>query len=60
MKKERLDRVLVGRAIYPTREQAQRAVMAGEVRVGDQIADKRLPRLVVPDSANHFSYDRNY
>jgi 23S rRNA (cytidine1920-2'-O)/16S rRNA (cytidine1409-2'-O)-methyltransferase len=40
MKKARLDRVLVDRAIYPTREQAQRAVMAGEVRVGDQVADK--------------------
>ena len=40
MKKERLDRVLVDRAIYPTREQAQRAVMAGQVRVGGQVAEK--------------------
>ena len=40
MKKTRLDRVLVDRAIYPTREQAQRAVMAGQVRVGGQVADK--------------------
>ena len=40
MKKARLDRVLVDRAIYPTREQAQRAVMAGQVRVGGQVADK--------------------
>ena len=40
MKKARLDRVLVDRAIYPTREQAQRAFMAGEVRVGGQVADK--------------------
>ena len=40
MKKERLDRVLVDRAIYPTREQARRAVMAGQVRVGGQVAEK--------------------
>jgi 23S rRNA (cytidine1920-2'-O)/16S rRNA (cytidine1409-2'-O)-methyltransferase len=48
MKKARLDKVLVDRAIYTTREQAQRAVMAGEVRIGEQIADK--PSLLVdPD-----------
>jgi 23S rRNA (cytidine1920-2'-O)/16S rRNA (cytidine1409-2'-O)-methyltransferase len=40
MKKARLDKVLVDRAIYPTRERAQRAVMAGEVKIGEQIADK--------------------
>jgi 23S rRNA (cytidine1920-2'-O)/16S rRNA (cytidine1409-2'-O)-methyltransferase len=48
MKKARLDKVLVDRAIYPTRERAQRAVMAGEVKIGEQIADK--PSLLVdPD-----------
>ena len=48
MKKARLDKVLVDRAIYPTRERAQRAVMACEVKIGEQIADK--PSLLVnPD-----------
>ncbi|MGB8803560.1 MAG: S4 domain-containing protein, partial [Chthoniobacterales bacterium] len=37
MKKIRLDQVLVDRALYPSREQAQRAVMAGEVRIGEQV-----------------------
>ena len=48
MKKMRLDQLLVERAIYPTREQARRAVMAGEVRIGEQTAAK--PSLLVePD-----------
>ncbi|MEY2493472.1 MAG: rRNA (cytidine1920-2-O)/16S rRNA (cytidine1409-2-O)-methyltransferase [Verrucomicrobiota bacterium] len=48
MKKTRLDKVLVDRAIYPSRERAQRAVMAGEVKIGEQVADK--PSLLVdPD-----------
>ena len=45
MKKIRLDQVLVERALYPSREQAQRAVMAGEVRINEQIA--RKPSLLV-------------
>jgi len=45
MKKVRLDQVLVERALYPSREQAQRAVMAGEVRIGEQVAQK--PSLLV-------------
>jgi 23S rRNA (cytidine1920-2'-O)/16S rRNA (cytidine1409-2'-O)-methyltransferase len=45
MKKIRLDQVLVQRALYPSREQAQRAVMAGEVRIDEQIAQK--PSLLV-------------
>jgi len=40
MKKARLDRVLVDRAIYPTREQAQRAIMAGQVRISGHVIDK--------------------
>ena len=43
MKKIRLDQVLVERALYPSREQAQRAVMAGEVRIDEQIAQKPAP-----------------
>jgi 23S rRNA (cytidine1920-2'-O)/16S rRNA (cytidine1409-2'-O)-methyltransferase len=49
MKKIRLDRVLVERALYPSREQAQRAVMAGEVRIGEQVAQK--PSLLVDPNA---------
>ncbi|MDP9003949.1 MAG: TlyA family RNA methyltransferase [Verrucomicrobiota bacterium] len=39
-KKSRLDVFLVEQGICDSREQAQRAVMAGEVRIGDQIASK--------------------
>jgi 23S rRNA (cytidine1920-2'-O)/16S rRNA (cytidine1409-2'-O)-methyltransferase len=49
MKKIRLDQVLVEREFYPSREQAQRAVMAGEVRIGDEVAQK--PSLLVDPKA---------
>ena len=49
MKKMRLDQVLVERALYPSRQQAQRAVMAGEVRIGEQVAQK--PSLLVNPNA---------
>src|SRR6476469_1091959 len=49
MKKIRLDQVLVDRALYPSREQAQRAVMAGEVRIGEQVAQKPSV-LIDPDT----------
>jgi 23S rRNA (cytidine1920-2'-O)/16S rRNA (cytidine1409-2'-O)-methyltransferase len=49
MKKIRLDQVLVERALYPSREQAQRAVMAGEVRIGEQVAQK--PSLLIDPNA---------
>jgi 23S rRNA (cytidine1920-2'-O)/16S rRNA (cytidine1409-2'-O)-methyltransferase len=39
-KKARLDVALVERGFFPSREQAQRAIMAGEVRVGDAVIDK--------------------
>ena len=39
-KKARLDAVLVDRGFFPSREQAQRAIMAGEIRVGDAVVDK--------------------
>ena len=38
--KLRLDLLLVERGLFPTREKARRAIMAGEVRVGEQVADK--------------------
>lgn len=39
-KKARLDVLLVDRGFFPSREQAQRAIMAGEVRVGEAVIDK--------------------
>jgi len=53
MKKLRLDQVLVQRAFYPSREQAQRAVMAGEVRIGEQVAQK--PSLLVEPDVSIFT-----
>src|SRR2546423_3690470 len=39
-KKSRLDSLLVARGLFPSREQAQRAIMAGEVKVGTRVAAK--------------------
>jgi 23S rRNA (cytidine1920-2'-O)/16S rRNA (cytidine1409-2'-O)-methyltransferase len=39
-KKLRLDQLLVGKGLFPSREQARRAVMAGDVKVGTRIAIK--------------------
>jgi 23S rRNA (cytidine1920-2'-O)/16S rRNA (cytidine1409-2'-O)-methyltransferase len=39
-KKLRLDQVLVGRGLFPSREQARRAILAGKVSVGTRIAAK--------------------
>jgi 23S rRNA (cytidine1920-2'-O)/16S rRNA (cytidine1409-2'-O)-methyltransferase len=39
-KKLRLDQLLVGRGLFPSREQARRAVMAGDVKIGTRIAAK--------------------
>src|SRR5207302_5237652 len=47
-KKLRLDQVLVAKGLFPSREQAQRAVMAGEVKVGTRIAAKPS-QLLEPD-----------
>src|SRR4030088_304665 len=38
--KSRLDNLFVGRGLFPSREQAQRAIMAGEVKVGTRVAAK--------------------
>jgi len=40
MPKVRLDCLLVARGLVESREKAQRAIMAGSVRVGDAVADK--------------------
>jgi 23S rRNA (cytidine1920-2'-O)/16S rRNA (cytidine1409-2'-O)-methyltransferase len=39
-KKIRIDNLLVARGFFESRESAQRAIMAGEVRVGDRTIDK--------------------
>jgi 23S rRNA (cytidine1920-2'-O)/16S rRNA (cytidine1409-2'-O)-methyltransferase len=39
-KKSRLDSLLVERGFFPSREQAQRAIMAGQVRSGDRVLEK--------------------
>jgi 23S rRNA (cytidine1920-2'-O)/16S rRNA (cytidine1409-2'-O)-methyltransferase len=39
-KRLRLDQLLVGKGLFPSREQARRAVMAGDVKVGTRIALK--------------------
>jgi 23S rRNA (cytidine1920-2'-O)/16S rRNA (cytidine1409-2'-O)-methyltransferase len=39
-KKLRLDQLLVGMGLFPSREQAQRAIMAGDVMIGTRIAAK--------------------
>lgn len=44
-KKARIDTVLVERGFFSSREQAQRAIMAGEVRVGDAVIDKASTKI---------------
>ena len=39
-KKSRLDQLLVGRGLFPSREQARRAILAGEISVATRLADK--------------------
>ena len=49
-KKSRLDVFLVEHGFFSSREQAQRAIMAGEVRVGEAVVDKASVK-VEPDAA---------
>jgi len=58
-KKLRLDQVLVAKGLFPSREQAQRAVMAGEVKVGTRIAAKPS-QLLEPDVAITVKPTRKY
>src|SRR6476661_6849673 len=39
-KRLRLDQLLVGRGLFPSREQARRAILAGKVSVATRVADK--------------------
>ncbi len=49
MKKARVDVVLVSQGHFASREQAQRAVMAGEIRLGDRVLSKSSIE-VAPDA----------
>src|SRR5258708_3791887 len=42
--KSRLDQLLVARGLFESRERAQRAIMAGQVRVSGHLADKASAR----------------
>jgi 23S rRNA (cytidine1920-2'-O)/16S rRNA (cytidine1409-2'-O)-methyltransferase len=48
-KKSRLDQLLVAREMFASREQAQRAIMAGEIKIGTRVANK-ASELVGPDA----------
>lgn len=48
-KKSRLDQELVARGFFETREKAQRAIMAGEVKIGTRVAAK-ASESVPPDA----------
>lgn len=48
-KRARLDVVLASRGLFPSREQAQRAVMAGQVRSGGRVLNK-ASELITPDT----------
>src|SRR5213596_489354 len=58
-KKLRLDQVLVAKGLFPSREQAQRAVTAGLVKVGTRIAAKPS-QLLEPDVAIAVKPARKY
>jgi 23S rRNA (cytidine1920-2'-O)/16S rRNA (cytidine1409-2'-O)-methyltransferase len=49
-KKLRIDNLLVARGLFESRERAQRSIMAGEVKIGEQIAAK--PSQLVDLDAN--------
>ena len=48
-KKERIDRLLVELGFFETRERAQRAILAGEIRAGDHLFTK-ASELIAPDA----------
>ena len=39
-KRVRLDQLLVGRGLFPSREQARRAILAGEISIATRVVDK--------------------
>src|SRR5258708_8103091 len=57
--KLRLDQLLVARGLFSSREQAQRAVMAGEIKIGTRIAVKPS-QLLAADAAIAVRPTRKY
>jgi 23S rRNA (cytidine1920-2'-O)/16S rRNA (cytidine1409-2'-O)-methyltransferase len=57
--KVRLDQLLAQRGLFPSRSRAAASVMAGEVRVGDELADKP-GRLVAEDVAVSVASGRRF
>ena len=55
----RLDQLLVARSLFSSREQAQRAVMAGEIKIGTRIAVKPS-QLLAADAAIAVKPTRKY
>jgi len=49
-RRERLDQALVSRGLCPSREQAQRLILAGAVRLNGQLADKPGRRILTDDT----------
>jgi 23S rRNA (cytidine1920-2'-O)/16S rRNA (cytidine1409-2'-O)-methyltransferase len=58
-KRLRLDQLLVARGLFASREQAQRAIMAGNIKIGTQIAAKPS-QLLEPDAAIAVKSTRKY
>jgi 23S rRNA (cytidine1920-2'-O)/16S rRNA (cytidine1409-2'-O)-methyltransferase len=56
--KQRLDLLLVERGFFPSREKAQRAIMAGAVRVGDHTIDKPGARVAADETVTVKAADR--
>ena len=48
-RRSRLDILLIARGLFPSREQAQRAIMAGEIKVGTRVAAKPS-EMILPDA----------
>jgi 23S rRNA (cytidine1920-2'-O)/16S rRNA (cytidine1409-2'-O)-methyltransferase len=57
VKRERVDKLLVERGLVATRERARRLIMAGAVRLGDQVVDKP-GTLIATDAALHVAEQR--
>jgi 23S rRNA (cytidine1920-2'-O)/16S rRNA (cytidine1409-2'-O)-methyltransferase len=58
-RKSRLDHVLVARGLFPSREKAQRAIMAGTVRVNDRVSTK-ASLAIEPDAAIEVERSRQF
>jgi 23S rRNA (cytidine1920-2'-O)/16S rRNA (cytidine1409-2'-O)-methyltransferase len=58
-KRLRLDQLLVARGLFASREQAQRAIMAGNIKIGTQIAAKPS-QLLEPDAGIAVKPTRKY